>query len=887
MAEFNPDQRPVSADYTSDSKGFKANTAFADLFGAAGEIGVAAVKIKDQSNVNKIQDEVYREVDQLNDEWGTAASAFETNVSNPNNTQPLPSDLQRYGKSLSDVRKAYLNGSLKDSNYQMRIDSLSRQIRARYPGYRDEIDGIINKTLGLSTANDVRKSLMAQWASEASDVDAETKAFQAQVWQGAKDGTLPPDYMQREASGNPYTRAETRVYMAAKYGQKAQREEELQKYTLLDKSSDAAKKKLVGIAQSDVSRLTSGFWEGAFKIPGVDLSGRSLLDAINSGRLKPPSGNDLNALKSSIDTAFGKVNSELNVMINRPEYNDLSPEQKKAVVEQGMANMNVLKDAIYNGQWGLVNSSKIIQDTTLANDLAAFGQDPDIRAINMAKSFANGSAALDFLFLQNPEMSSKANAAITRIMTGNLFDTSKTSLNQVIQEGNTAAKGGLAPEVIKQTVQNNVQLLLKKDVDIGLASQAAKMLFSEENQAFLGNFTDKSQRQLFDTLVSPRMTERMTELAKDDPQMFTNYRNWTLNAFSALFNQDIATINDLNKFGDNLQIKWDAATGQFKEGILPQAAQRAGQRAAMPGGTAAELYGMWANSEARASMSNLNNYVKRLKPIIEAEGGTVEDAMTALFESFGVNKSQNQGSLFTRLYQAMATGNVDPKTGKPNEVGGRFPTKSQYEKIINEPSAELQEFDLDQSGSGKMTDARPRGIRNNNPGNIEFGDFAKSQGATGEDGRFAKFDTAEQGIRAMGKLLENYQKKGFDTVASMINRWAPATENDTSAYISRVAKAMGVEPDEPFLFQGELATKMINAMIEHENGQNPYVMTDGKNSKETSGIPPAEMGSSFYPSAGETVDAEVIDGKKAIKKTGNRRPGSMGSSTYPTAGDKK
>lgn len=815
MAIFNPDQNPINPDYTGDSKGFKANTAGADLFGAAGELGMAAIKIKDQSNVNKIQQEVYKEIDQLNDEWGTNASSFETNVSNPNNTQPLPSDLERYGRHLQDVRKAYINGTLKESNYQMRIDSMSRQIRARFPGYRDAIDGIISKTLGQSTANDVRRSLMAQWAAESNQQDDAVKRFESEVTQARKDGALPPDYDARMAAGNPYSVGETRVYMASKYSLKAQREEEIQKYNLMDKSKDSSIKTLITIAQNNVSDAVNRVWEGAYAVPGANLSGRELQDGIASGRFKPPSGTELATLKANFDVMFSKVQTELNTMMTNPLYADLSPTQKKEIVDQGMANMNVLKEAIYNGQWGLVNSSKTINDATLQNDLYAFGQNPDVRAATLAKAWSNGSAVFDSLLLQNPEMASKINKALLSITTGELFNGEAKSLNEVIKGANDKVTGGLEPEVVKQTIHNSVKMLLDKNAGPDVAMQAAKLLFSEENQNFLGEFSDKSidgrkpssQWQVFDALVSPRMTERMTELSKTDPQVYENYRNWVLNSFQALFNQDISSLTDLNKYGDTIQFRYDPETAQFKAEPNVQ-----GQQRNLP--AVQQLYNEWSTSTAMKSMNNLNKYMKQLKPIMEADGNNAEEALTALLDRFQVNSLKNEGSLFARLYEAIGS-----KVGS-----GRFFTKEAIEKrLMNNPfDQELQGFNLDKSGSGKMADSRPRGIRNNNPGNIEFGDFAKDQGASGSDGRFAQFDSPEKGIKAMRTLLENYQKKGMDTVSSMINRWSPNTENDTEGYAKAVAKEMGIDPDEPFLFTGELADRMIHAMIRHENGVNPY-----------------------------------------------------------------
>lgn len=86
----------------------------------------------------------------------------------------------------------------------------------------------------------------------------------------------------------------------------------------------------------------------------------------------------------------------------------------------------------------------------------------------------------------------------------------------------------------------------------------------------------------------------------------------------------------------------------------------------------------------------------------------------------------------------------------------------------------------------------PRNLRNNNPGNIEYGAWAKAHGATGSDGRFAVFPDAATGSAAVDALLQSYGNRGLNTVSGVIGRWAPASENDTSGYAATVAKRLGV-----------------------------------------------------------------------------------------------
>lgn len=91
----------------------------------------------------------------------------------------------------------------------------------------------------------------------------------------------------------------------------------------------------------------------------------------------------------------------------------------------------------------------------------------------------------------------------------------------------------------------------------------------------------------------------------------------------------------------------------------------------------------------------------------------------------------------------------------------------------------------------------PRNLRNNNPGNIEFGEFAKRHGAVGSDGRFAIFPDKTSGTAAMDALLSSYSTRhGLDTVGGIIGKWAPSSENKTSKYASEVARRMGVGVDQ-------------------------------------------------------------------------------------------
>jgi hypothetical protein len=124
---------------------------------------------------------------------------------------------------------------------------------------------------------------------------------------------------------------------------------------------------------------------------------------------------------------------------------------------------------------------------------------------------------------------------------------------------------------------------------------------------------------------------------------------------------------------------------------------------------------------------------------------------------------------------------------------------------------------------------QPRGVRNNNPLNLT----GHWDGQIGSDGPFAQFASVDDGRAAADRNLQAYASKhGINTVAGVVSRWAPPSENDTHAYVSKVSDALGVDPNAPLdMSDPQLRTKLLGAMESHETGQapaaNPFDQFDG------------------------------------------------------------
>ena len=113
-----------------------------------------------------------------------------------------------------------------------------------------------------------------------------------------------------------------------------------------------------------------------------------------------------------------------------------------------------------------------------------------------------------------------------------------------------------------------------------------------------------------------------------------------------------------------------------------------------------------------------------------------------------------------------------------------------------------------------------RGIRNNNPGNLNF---AGQKGATLESGpnaRFASFPTMLEGIAALDRQVMLYLKRGKNTIDQIIDIYAPSSDgNNISSYKSYLSQYTGLGVKEKIDGSNfEIMRKLIQGIINHENG---------------------------------------------------------------------
>ncbi len=116
-------------------------------------------------------------------------------------------------------------------------------------------------------------------------------------------------------------------------------------------------------------------------------------------------------------------------------------------------------------------------------------------------------------------------------------------------------------------------------------------------------------------------------------------------------------------------------------------------------------------------------------------------------------------------------------------------------------------------GGAPVSDTGTTTYRNHNPGNLRpyrAGQPVDSRG-------FRVFGSDAEGRAALDSDIDAKRAEGLNTIAQIIAKYAPPSENDTPAYIAAVAKAVGKGANEQ-LGRADIGP-LIDAIVAHEGAQ--------------------------------------------------------------------
>lgn len=255
-----------------------------------------------------------------------------------------------------------------------------------------------------------------------------------------------------------------------------------------------------------------------------------------------------------------------------------------------------------------------------------------------------------------------------------------------------------------------------------------------------------------------------------------------------------------------------------------------------------EKFGIWISTHGPEISKFFSDTADEINKVVDAVGG-LENALKLLLVFvggkwlLGMTSSIGgvRGALTALGRVSMIAGLVElQKYAEQLEKKYSWLTDNPVTNFLNgsagtdtttEWGKQLHDWIFDKTGielpRGDGYKSAPRGIRNNNPGNLNYAGQAGATLEGGEGGRFAVFESMQHGVAALYKQLHLYFKRGINTLSSIVKTYAPASDNNNvDAYISALTKATGKGANE-VLDSGDTATiaRLMKGIVDHENGK--------------------------------------------------------------------
>lgn len=536
----------------------------------------------------------------------TAGGIFQINDA----PRELPVGAGREISKLDRMTQAYRAGNLSDSYYNAQLVSVAKELRARYPGFRDEVDGAISNITGIQPANALRRSLLG-------DINANQAALLAgasndQKWLEKNAGKI-------NALGLDPTKTDLQTMKAAVAGWDGRKELLTRQQLEAEVNSPEAEAAMTGvIAQTVNTSITSISNRAGAGKPLVQLQQEAAEMTARGGGTPQ----EIQELSNNIRLAKAKVENELRLQLSAPIEGRKDGKSLMTLVKDGSNKMNSILQsqlAPYDALVNMVENKNFSALESVTNQ-ARYADHQGVLALRKAFPQAALVGAVSELTKNNPTLgnallndpNSKIIPAWQRaIKDGNLTaivagsaDTPAPTPSQAQKNYGTSVSGPIARATL-----NQYDKVLSKDANPANGAHIAKQFFTD--QEYYNGMDDKGRLKVFMTMASPEKTAYVKELATKDPEVFVKYQQWVKYAGGDIFRRNSADLNRLIK-DEGYNIVFDPQSGQFVDATKPS-----------PDPTVTEA----RRVNAQFPIQSINNALMIMKPVVGDDPNAVLHAL--------------------------------------------------------------------------------------------------------------------------------------------------------------------------------------------------------------------------------------------------------------------
>lgn len=634
MAIFNPTvpdtQDPNWLGWSKSITQPEGNKSTALAIGAVGEGLGDALKLADTSMKSIIEDDIYdkAKAEQSNyqqrlasaDETirnarlnpvaagpNAASSAANTgaalqgdqNILNTPTSPQVPNALQNLPVQVDTLGAARANGKLSETDYYARLDTMAKDFRSKYPGYKEFIDSTMQKVTGVDSANKYIQSVLGDINTFATNTNAERSKVITELQKPEVAGS--PEGQRALAlfnAGKLNTVGQAMAIVAPAYQRKYEHDT-----------------KLRAVAEFEGDEKVKSNWysqvatDAAFKhvqaaIPAMILGDKpqqqSLQDYIIAHG--PGSGKELPEtqwidLGRAIDANKSVAYNTLWKSFNEPIVDPKTGQTKPSIVQQlGKPKVDeIISGQLkwYDDQHALITdkdlgsmhySARMLEASTNNVARRLVGNNPYFAVAKIATAvggvnFVN-SATFGTIISQvdAPDKDALLAAGTSMaIQTGLRVynglpapDGKVTTLGSITTTANTPPNPNdpqgpsVTPKFNKAIPELAVKMFTDPKQNDDVKTGYARAMFDPQNKGYLGLIKGMDNKySTYQKMSTPDVQKEIYRLGQSDPKLWEMYKGWLNNEFSnQLMNNEVRTINSLPD-SPSIKLTWNDEAHQF------------------------------------------------------------------------------------------------------------------------------------------------------------------------------------------------------------------------------------------------------------------------------------------------------------------------------------
>lgn len=527
----------------------------------------------DKAESRGIMNETYRRGDELmnRDLAGLYAEYQGMSSDKPQEIKDLPQTIGTY----SDARA---NGKISNTDHDARIDSLAKELRAKYPGYRNEVDEYIRAATGRgSTANQLWTSLREDIDTQIATRNARSNKIESELFSMAKEGIPGAGVTMQLAKVGKMDEVAVAKWMenAMSFKYKEMRDNAEKASMEKDKVHDEVISKKV---EQDATYRFAHIYQGKmdhieYAIAGNDpMTMTQITEGIARGTLNisPAQSQQIKLMMNAIKAqAIQEFNSQINTPVqniagadaSKTDAQYLGDAKIKQIIEDGSIPWDTYSNLISDEKnLSMASAAKFIYQANQEEAARGLQQNPVLgRAVTTMGALTKSLGSQVASTLVGPLMGDpKITAEARKVILGD-----GVSQFTLPPDPKSGYKGTLATAVQKlQDVQaspeayqyllNTVDLISNTKVPIESRKEIAESAYGINNQGIIQKFSDKEnkyggndQHDVFNSLTSDKKVKELhAKIGADYPQVWDHFVNWSENEWQGMTLKDIATLRE-------------------------------------------------------------------------------------------------------------------------------------------------------------------------------------------------------------------------------------------------------------------------------------------------------------------------------------------------------